>query len=95
MSYMICMWRGSSFSMRLTGHFSSASGSTVWLVNANTCHTVHTTSAAALSCPTLHVEPQSPTPGTARRSPPDSRYELACFQLYPHDFITSISCRMG
>jgi len=36
MSYTICMWRGSSFSMRLTGHFSSASGSTVWLVNANT-----------------------------------------------------------
>jgi hypothetical protein len=36
MSYTICMWRGSSFSIRLTGHFSSASGSTVWLVKANT-----------------------------------------------------------
>lgn len=37
MSYTICMCRGSSFSIRLTGHFSSASGSTVWFVNANTC----------------------------------------------------------
>jgi hypothetical protein len=32
MSYTICMWRGSSFSIIATGHFSSASGSTVWLV---------------------------------------------------------------
>lgn len=37
MSKMICMCRGSSFSIRLTGHFSSASGSTVWFVKANTC----------------------------------------------------------
>lgn len=36
MSYTICMWRGSSFSNSATGHFSRASGSTVWLVKANT-----------------------------------------------------------
>ena len=29
---MICMWRGSMASMRLRGHFSSASGRTVWFV---------------------------------------------------------------
>ena len=33
---MICMCRGSTFSTRSTGHFSSASGNTVWFVNENT-----------------------------------------------------------
>ena len=33
---MICMCRGSSFSIMATGHFSSASGSTVWLVKLQT-----------------------------------------------------------
>ena len=33
---MICMCRGSSFSISDTGHFSSASGNTVWFVNENT-----------------------------------------------------------
>ena len=31
---MISRWRGSSLPMTATGHFSSASGITVWLVNA-------------------------------------------------------------
>ena len=31
------MWRGSSFSSVSTGHFSKASGSTVWLVYARHC----------------------------------------------------------
>ena len=34
---MISMWRGSSLPMTFTGHFSSASGITVWLVNARHC----------------------------------------------------------
>lgn len=35
--YMICKWRGRSFSSRWTGQRSRASGSTVWLVYANVC----------------------------------------------------------
>ena len=31
-SYMICRWRGKSFSKNDTDHFSSASGRRVWLV---------------------------------------------------------------
>lgn len=34
---MISMCRGSSLPMTFTGHFSSASGITVWLVNARHC----------------------------------------------------------
>jgi len=34
---MISMWRGRSLPMTLTGHFSSASGMTVWLVKARVC----------------------------------------------------------
>ena len=34
---MISMWRGSSLDMTATGHFSSASGMTVWLVKASVC----------------------------------------------------------
>lgn len=34
---MISMLRGSSLDMTLTGHFSSASGMTVWLVKARVC----------------------------------------------------------
>lgn len=34
---MISMWRGSSLLITATGHFSSASGITVWLVKASDC----------------------------------------------------------
>ena len=34
---MISMWRGNSLVMTLTGHFSRASGMTVWLVKARVC----------------------------------------------------------
>ena len=34
---MISMCRGSSLDITATGHFSSASGMTVWLVNASVC----------------------------------------------------------
>ena len=34
---MISMWRGSSLVMTFTGHFSRASGMTVWLVKARVC----------------------------------------------------------
>ena len=41
---MISRWRGSSFPSTFTGHFSSASGITVWFVNASVCE------AEALCC---------------------------------------------
>ncbi len=34
---MISRWRGSSFPSTFTGHFSSASGITVWFVKASVC----------------------------------------------------------
>ena len=34
---MISMWRGSSFPSTFTGHFSRASGITVWFVKASVC----------------------------------------------------------
>ena len=46
---MISMWRGSSLPRTFTGHFSSASGITVWFVNANVCaHSLASDLMAAL-----------------------------------------------
>eukprot|EP00882_Tetradesmus_deserticola_P029483 GHRQ01033028.1.p1 GENE.GHRQ01033028.1~~GHRQ01033028.1.p1 ORF type:complete len:157 (+),score=37.13 GHRQ01033028.1:188-658(+) len=72
MSYTICMWRGSSFSIRLTGHFSSASGSTVWLVNANTC--------TATQINTVPVQSAQPylSMGSDRRAPASSAFACTC-----------------
>ena len=50
---MISMWRGSSLDMTATGHFSSASGMTVWLVKASVCKQQYFEQAGQLPVPPL------------------------------------------
>ena len=48
---MISRWRGSSFPSTATGHFSRASGITVWFVNASVCATTPPTLSLHASTP--------------------------------------------
>mmetsp|Transcript_23788 Transcript_23788/g.76437 ORF Transcript_23788/g.76437 Transcript_23788/m.76437 type:complete len:289 (+) Transcript_23788:1096-1962(+) len=62
MSKMICMWRGSRWCIMSTGHFSSASGSSVWLVYAKVRCVMAHASSKLMSSPSMSNRISSGTP---------------------------------